>query len=72
MLTVWYFDADPIGYTPEHIYTGNSEAAAYEALCDRFDAHLFDESELDSLFAQPGAGFVLELPADSRVAVIKH
>lgn len=72
MLTIWYFDADPIGSTPEHVYTGQSEATAYEALCDRFGAELFDESEIDSLFAEPSGGFVIELPAGSRCAVIKH
>lgn len=72
MLTLWYFDADPIGSTPEHIYTGSNADAAFEALCDRFGAHLFELEAFHYELNVLGAGMVLPLPADSRVAVIKH
>lgn len=70
MLTLWYFDGDPIGDPPSHVYTGESVDGAYQALCNRFGAHLFDH---DSEYPHLEKGnYVIELPADSRVAVIKR
>lgn len=73
MFTVWYFDADPIGHTPEHVVTSDSHGAVMEAVQDRFSWDLFpDYGPFCDKLAKPGAGFVWELPADSRLAVIIH
>lgn len=71
-MTIWYFDSDPIGSTPEHVVTTDSPTEALDALCARFGEHLFDrDSELHYL-GKFDAGYIIELPADSRCAVIKH
>lgn len=77
MLTVWYFDGDPIGSAPEHIVTdANSIWGADNALAalqERFGYDLFiNFGPFDTELRSAGAGFVWELPADSRLVVIKH
>lgn len=72
MFTVWYFDADPIGSTPEHVVTTDCFDNVFDAICARFGEHLFDYDTMLAQLEQPSGGEVFELPADTRVAVIKH
>jgi hypothetical protein len=68
LVRLWYFDGGDIDITPQHVFSGCSFDAAVQALCDRFGAFMFDTDT--ELAAMQRGSYVIELPGDSRCAVL--
>lgn len=72
MITIWYFDGDALGAAPFRIYRGKSCYDAIAAMQRRYSWDMFPtHGPFHAALAAQGLGFIWELPAYSRVAVIK-